>query len=158
MKHHLEILVILAFLFFPYAYGAVGCLTEEAELKGRAHLILEGEILSIAKVVVEPECDPLILESGKKIPVTYHRCGKVWKFIFQVNKRVRGESPNRLDVFVAPEMFLFALSCDDRPPVKEMKGIFVTLYLEGVKNKWWTLDGPNSIYVQNIPRTDKTAR
>ena len=68
-----------------------------------------------------------------------------------VDQVIRGDVSRSIDVLVGNEVGL-RLTCDDRPELPEMADRQAILYLRRDGERWWTLDGPDSIYSSSPQR------
>jgi len=127
-------------------WAVVGCLTEEKELVRRASIIIVGKIEQLETVRLAacppgPETEP-----GTEFVSRYEKCGAVTQLTISTKRVLRGSiEPLVLKVLMAGEGFL-VLGCDDRPPIEKLAGLEAVLFLEISGGRFWTLDGPNSIY------------
>ena len=121
------------------AWAIQGCLTGLEDLVPRAQHVVLGRVTDVIKIKLT-DCQEGGVYWGQS-----HRCDGLYRLSVTVSERFRGDAPQELSVVVGSDGPL-ALSCDDRPPVNGMQGLTVLLFLETDRDRYWTLDGPNSIY------------
>lgn len=136
----LVLTVVFILLDASSGHAIVGCLVDVKDLVPRAAIIVTGRIEGVQKVETKT-CTERKTGDDLSKPL---KCGEVYALHVSVSERLRGTSATRVDILI-PNVIL-EVSCDDRPAVKDMKGLYVTLFLESADGFLWTLDGPNSIY------------
>jgi hypothetical protein len=145
-------LIAIVLVAWPsVALAILGCLTEERDLANRAKAVVVVKIVKVGKVKVAPcpeskppEVHELTL--GRTYESGYANCGEVGTLEAVVVESLRGELSGKIDVLVARQTGLSPGPCDDRPELPKMTGLQAILYLQRDGSRWWTLDGPDSIY------------
>jgi hypothetical protein len=136
-------LTIIGFFAGVVASGGTlavqGCLTELADLVPRAEHIVLARVTDVVKIKLV-DCQEGGIYSGQST-----RCDGLLELSITVSEQIKGSAPQEFQVVVGSEGFV-VMSCCDRPPVNGMQGLTVLLFLETDRNRYWTLDGPNSIY------------
>jgi hypothetical protein len=139
-KSYSALFAFVALLIAGSAHADVGCLADVPSLLPKATIILAGRIDNVRKVRIST-CDATDPNMKASKPL---ECGQGYELKISVAEHLLGETSRRVDVLV-PNL-LVNLSCDDRPPVEKMKGLYAVLFLEATGGYLWTVDGPNSIY------------
>jgi hypothetical protein len=146
--------VALGILASGVTWAIQGCLTGLEDLVPRAQHIVLGRVTDVIKIKLA-EC-----QEGGVYWEQSNRCDGLYRLSVTVSERIRGDAPQELSVVVGSDGPL-ALSCDDRPPVNGMQSLTVLLFLETDRDRYWTLDGPNSIYAwpgRTAARDETSAR
>jgi len=133
------------------ALAILGCLHEERHLAKRASAIVVATIRTVGKTTVAPCPDakpssrdePIV---GKTYEAGYSECGEVGILKVTIDEVLRGELSGTAEVMVGTPTGLILGPCDDRPELQAMVGLQAILYLRRDGPRWWTLDGPDSIY------------
>jgi hypothetical protein len=75
------------------------------------------------------------------------RCGEIEALRISIHDRLRGSARDEELVRIPRGVWsVVQISCDDRPTVSAMVGMYAVFFLESIDGQLWTLDGPNSIY------------
>jgi hypothetical protein len=108
-------------------------------------------IQKVGKVTVTPCLERKAEESreltlGRTYKPGYSRCGEVGWLKAVVVESLRGDVSGTIEALVANTGPLVLGPCDDRPELPKMAGLQAILYLQREEERWWTIDGPDSIY------------
>ena len=148
-----RVIAIILLVGWPsVALAILGCLRDERDLAKRSTAVVVVNIQKVGKATVAscPESKPAspreITLGGRTYESGYAECGEVGVLKATVVESLRGDLSGTLDVLVGTPSGLVLGPCDDRPDLPKMAGLQAVLYLRRDGSRWWTLDGPDSIY------------